>query len=511
VTGGGREVAEAVSGLGGAIAAIGEKFQQAKDMTDMTESETMILAQFDQLKDNYARDTDYSTMLSRWSKDADKIPESLKKNVSGRVKKAREALYSKYRLQYAVEINDTARGKQISDGRAKHDEGLDMILRTGGRFAPDRAEALIRGTAAAGYISAEEAQRDRARILPEIDFYSAYDMIEVQPEDVDEIVKLHPDLNPDMKIQLRRFAEGRIAKVKSEQEIQFDKAKATFESDWLAKYARKQLMDIREIQSANFGVTDPELISESIDVKNEWIGKAERQMAAIAAGKKDPAEEFNPKVYADLTKRILDNPSAVLDNDIINPIGKGVESGITATQGTTLMGLKNRLVDRDKTEDPVTRNMLSRAHSILKAYYNAGLWGDLEDTKEGKEAAMIWSEKAYQVDRFFQATEKPTFKEFEDFFESLTKDAERGFWNKLGKLFLMSSPLYQVGKIGKTIWDIRKVEGEIARKRKLKALGDEQQLGVLARGMGDIEIVDRERWVLIKRGDTPAEDIWQKQ
>lgn len=148
----------------------------------------------------------------------------------------------------------------------------------------------------------------------------------------------------------------------------------------------------------------------------------------------------------------------------------------------------------------VTANSLTRFQRILTAYYNAGMWGDISDEDEMPEAAAKYADKAAQLDKFF-AEEKPTFKESEEFFKQLTKDAEKeGFFGKLWK---------RLGTIEPTTLGFQ-IASDI-HKNKLKELGNQERLKLDSRNIGDLEIINGENWVLIKRGKTPAEDIWQKQ
>ena len=373
--------------MGGALAALGEKFQQAKDMTDMTESETLMLAQLEQLKSNYADDVDYSTMLGRWSKDADKIPDAFNKNVSGRVKKARESLFLKYRLQYAVEINDTARGLQISKGRAKHDEGLDMILRTGGKFAPDRAEALIRGTAAAGYISAEEAQRDKARILPEIAWHSALDMIKARPEDIEEIITLHPDLELSMKDRLRGTAGDIIAQ----------KQLAVEQEYW-------QLLRGGRLGELQARIDDP-ASPLPISRKSWWTEQVKNH---ITGGDHDPA------VYWPLLRKAMKYPGKVTEDEIAGKVGKGINTD----DYKEIM----RLVEK---EGPLQTPRAQIYFGELDALFKNGVLTPLEyDTKNQK------------LTEFFEANPDATAKQASEFFEeSIREEKESFIWNLLTKSF----------------------------------------------------------------------------
>lgn len=149
----------------------------------------------------------------------------------------------------------------------------------------------------------------------------------------------------------------------------------------------------------------------------------------------------------------------------------------------------------------VTANSLTRFQRILTAYYNAGIWGDISKEKELPKAAAKYADKAAQLDKFF-AEEKPTFKEAEDFFRALTKDAEKEgiltrLWNRLGRI--------EPTTLG------FQIASDIRKKKELKNLGDQNRLEFDTRNIGDIEIIKGENWALIKRGETPAEDIWQKQ
>lgn len=148
----------------------------------------------------------------------------------------------------------------------------------------------------------------------------------------------------------------------------------------------------------------------------------------------------------------------------------------------------------------VTANSLTRFQRILTAYYNAGMWGDISDEDELPEAAAKYADKAAQLDKFF-AEQKPTFKESEDFFKQLTEDAEKdGLFERLWK---------KLGTIEPTLLGFQIALD--AQKNKLKNLGDQNRLKLDSRNVGDIENVNGENWILIKRGETPAEDVWQKQ
>jgi len=220
-----------------------------------------------------------------------------------------------------------------------------------------------------------------------------------------------------------------------------------------------------------------ELIS-GVEVPTNWnvYNKLALDIEAVRDGEKDFLEVFN---------EIQTHRGANLN-------GSEIDS-LTASVITAKSIAKKEL-------PAVTTNILTRFQRILTAYYNAGMWGDIDDEDEMPEATAKYANKAAQLDIFFKE-KTPTVKEAEEFFGQLTEDAGKdGILKKIWKLAFSPSPLY-------LMWKKR----QEAKEEKLKSLGDQNRLKFDTRNIGDMETIKGENWILIERGNTPAEDIWQKQ
>lgn len=203
--------AEAITRFGSVLSRIAEKFQQAKDLTDVTEAQTNALKEFSRLENQYALDQDYTTIFARWNKDVDKSRKTIlkKKGLSGEARRAIEREFDRDRVRFSNEIRTLVRRKQIYDGQMKFYEGLRTILEEyEGEDVLIRAEALIAGTERAELITPLQADRHRAsleswyeRVTREKLYKSVWDVaLTMSYEEAVKYVTEQEDLNvPDRK------------------------------------------------------------------------------------------------------------------------------------------------------------------------------------------------------------------------------------------------------------------------------------------------------------------------
>ena len=272
--GGGME-ARAIAQFGATLGWIGRKFQQAKDVTDVTEAQTSILESFSNLENQYAQDQDYATMLERWNKDSDKLRKSVlkKKGLSGQARRAIEQRFDRDRVRFGGKIKSYARIRQIDQGRAKFLEGLEAIYKEGGELAESRVVALIEGTQSADYISAETAQKYKKDIPKTLEWYQIERLLYTNPDVVPEMIDAAEHLDPQEKNQLRSRARTAQSRRLAEQRAEYDKYVEETEQDWLVKLRGHQLTE-NEIYASTL----------EVDKKQEWLKYIDVQAKEILAG-----------------------------------------------------------------------------------------------------------------------------------------------------------------------------------------------------------------------------------
>lgn len=268
--------AQAIGQVGQALSQIAEKFQQAKDVTDVTEADTNALEEFSRLENLYALDQEYGTMFERWGKDAEKSRKTIlkKKGLSGEARKVIEQRFDRDRIRFGNSIQDLVRKKQIQDGRAKYSEGLSSILKEGSEAAEDKAKVLIAGTKAAGFITAEQAQADRENIPKMLEVFQIEKIFNTNPAVAEGMIDAAEHLNPQEKNQLRSRARTANARLKKEQQEKYDAYVEQTEQDWLVKLRNTKL-------------TEPEIMASTftVDKKQEWLGYIDSQAKEILSGK----------------------------------------------------------------------------------------------------------------------------------------------------------------------------------------------------------------------------------
>lgn len=244
--------AEAMTRFGGVLSRIAEKFQQAKDLTDATEADTNALKEFSRLENLYALDQDYGTIAERWGKDVDKLKAGIlkKKGISGTARRIIGQRFDRDRVRFGASIQSLVRRKQISDGRAKYAEGLSIILKEGGELAEGKATALIVGTKAAGYITAEQAQADRENIPKMIEWYQIENFLYTNPAIVPEMIDVAEHLNPQEKNQLRSRARTAIATRAREAAVALEQQQERTGRQMLISLFDGKLTDVNEVTRA---------------------------------------------------------------------------------------------------------------------------------------------------------------------------------------------------------------------------------------------------------------------
>jgi hypothetical protein len=254
------------------------------------------------------------------------------------------------------------------------------------------------------------------------------------------------------------------------------KSAAEVEPDWLTRWISGTLTQ-QEVLAWKPPITDPKSIREWNDIQEEWIrkigqtaGKGNGWAAVMQDIDLNPKEWTPSRIYAQSPKLITPEDAS-----------KMVSHWRTLTEG----------------KNTGSTSLHTRYQSILTSQAKIGIFGkDFgKDTDDGRETTNKVNDISRQLTQFMINSPQASTDDWKKFNDTTTiKKKEQP---TLG-LFKRLSPIL-------TTIEIFKLRGKLKQLEKAKA--SIQQIGV------GREVVDKSgfTWVLIRKGKTPAEDVWRKQ
>lgn len=270
--------------------------------------------------------------------------------------------------------------------------------------------------------------------------------------------------------------------------IQMDnlREKTALEKEAAAQEMKQSLVD--------GGITGDKL-NQYFNIINEWTG-----------GEKDITEEYDPQVYTALQARIDLYPDSLTDAEIYQFVGLGREGGISTKQARALVDLRRRNVDDvGSLQNEVHR----RYQDVLKGMYNAGFFGDKEDT----EAAFKYADVANKLTVYANKNKDATPEEFERAMVAFSAPEKKRGWLKSTLSWVPPFSVVKAVGVGKEWYDtksnvranVERIRGIESKLLKQHAEREAQRVpGTERRGP------DGKMWRLVERGKTPSEDIYEE-
>jgi len=210
---------------------------------------------------------------------------------------------------------------------------------------------------------------------------------------------------------------------------------------------------------------------------NEWAGEDD-----------DPTEQYDPQTYAGLQATCDMQPENITEGQIYSFVGQGKDGGITAKQARSLVELRqNNIDDIGKVQNEIHR----RYQGILSRMWKDGMI----------ETATEYAETANKLTVFANTNKEATSADYEQFFSDLTKESQGKSWFKIGANWLTGlSPVRLYGTLQ---------EAKDVRQNVIESV--QKQLAVRKRiEEGRIVTIKGEQWRLVKRGETPDKDVYER-
>lgn len=237
---------------------------------------------------------------------------------------------------------------------------------------------------------------------------------------------------------------------------------------------------IRELRDGPDAVTDWPLVA---DLKLE--------IEAVRDGQKDFLEVYN-QIQSFRGSRLGKNEAETLTGQILS--AKNIaENKLPAVQANTLRRYQN----------------------ILKAYYNAGLFGDTEDKKELSEASEKYAEIGEQLDRFLIDNPDAKQKEVQEFFDGLVGEVKNeGIRARISKWSMQVAERALGVELLKRLgwWEPlqKHMSGFGIIKETLRRFSEQSKTPLPERKIGTIRVGrDNESYILVELNDDPNKDLWE--
>ncbi len=282
-------------------------------------------------------------------------------------------------------------------------------------------------------------------------------------------------LDEKEKLAANRTISSIKTQVKTRDEIALEESAASVEPDWLEKWATGRLT-MAEVIEWSPSLTDPEAIRKHVDIQEEWIrkvGSAQGKAIGYNAVVRDidlNTKNWNPtRIYAQVPKNIT-SPQATALVKHLKAVKSGGNSGSTALH--------------------------SRYQAIAKSQQDIGAFGN-KNTDDSKNAL---NDISLKLTNFMVENPKATTDQWNKFYaETTTVRKKTGFLGKLFRLTPIGAGL-RILDLRSQLKDLNPRPGENVPQQGTFNEGDtlpDQKTGQV--------------WMLIKKGNTPAEDVWAPQ
>ncbi len=192
---------------------------------------------------------------------------------------------------------------------------------------------------------------------------------------------------------------------KKRSELELDTSAAQVEPNWL-KNLEGGTLTRGEILAWNPDVTDPDVIREVVDIKEEWIKKLSRPVGSSSG-------------YAKLIEKIDLNPQDFKASDIYAMVKPGPD-GISETEAPSL-------VDRLKRNQNPANSFNSALHSRYQAILKAQFVNDIIDVGNKKDNTNRQNEMSLAITEFANNNPEATTKDWNEFYNSLTREDSKNF------------------------------------------------------------------------------------
>lgn len=288
---------------------------------------------------------------------------------------------------------------------------------------------------------------------------------------------------------------------KTQNENLFNESAAKVEPGWLQRLRDGDLTLEGEIENWTYGGTDPEMLRKQVDLQEEWLKK------------------LDSKVMTDQTSDIYTAWVAKVDLAPTTPVGdKPLREAIYAQVGpdrTKNLSIKEaehlvtKLEGNLSNINTINQSFHTRYQRLLTGQFNTGMFGKPKKTGNARET---YNRMALQLTQFSNENQTASNKEWKEMFDSLSEqEQEPGFLlrtlstaRKRGETFPLPGTfgfLPNPFQISSFISDVRD--------SKFKEIPDSAP-DVSSFKVGDTQATaDGSVYIMIKKGATPAEDVWQ--
>ena len=273
---------------------------------------------------------------------------------------------------------------------------------------------------------------------------------------------------------------------KTRNEKLFDESAAKVEPNWLQRLRAGDPTLEDDVEDWVYGGNDPEMLRKQVDLKEEWLKK------------------LDSKVLTDKTSDIYTAWVAKVDLSPTTPVGKKtLREAIYAQVGpdrTKDLSIKEaehlvtKLEGNLSNINTRSNSLHSRYQKLLTGQFNSRLFGK---PKKTGSARRTYNEISLQLTQFANENPTATDKEWKEMFASSIEKDKKPFF--LIRALQGASPLFGIvtkfqERRDDTIKDIPESAPEITSFK----VGDTQPTA------------DGTVYIMIKKGPTPAEDVWQR-
>ncbi len=290
----------------------------------------------------------------------------------------------------------------------------------------------------------------------------------------DELNKILPD-EKDINALLKTARAEKTQRKTRDEKILNDSA-AKVENVWLDRWATGVLTK-SEVLAWNPPLTDPDAIREHADIQEEWIrktslteGKGKGWLKVMQDVDLNPKQWTPSRIYAQAPKFVTGDQAATI-----------VAHWRTLREGKNSNGAA----------------LHTRYQSIIKSQLDLDIFGRAKGDKAKKSANEI----SLRATEFFRDTPDATNDQWRTFYDEVTQDRKKGN-SLIGKLFRLTP-------LGASL----RILGLRSRLKELKPVPGENvpTQGTFNEGDTLPDPETGEIFVLIKKGNTPAEDVWVPQ
>jgi hypothetical protein len=274
----------------------------------------------------------------------------------------------------------------------------------------------------------------------------------------------------------------------------FDTAASKVEPNWLQRYRDGDPTLEDDIERWTYGGNDPEMIRKQVDLKEEWFKKLDSL----------PVKDRTSNIYAAWAAKVDLDPTAQVDGKslreaIYAQVGPNREVNLSIKEAEALVTKLEGNLSGQNTADKANH---SKFQGLLTAQWKAGLFGkpDKNKTKE------TYNKLALQLTEFSINNPQASGREWQDTFDAIRDDNAEPF-----PFSRLLSGVFEAAEIvvpGVTI--TRGVFDKLtqARNDTLAAIPT-QAPKITSFKVGDTQAApDGTQYIMIKKGNTPAEDEW---